>query len=133
MAQRKATTNFSGLLFQFMGKEDRMLNILEWLCEQMMKVEVSKKIGADKHEQSEERTSQRCGFRPRRLDTRKGPMCLMVPKVRSGGYIPFFVTERKRSEAALVQVVQEDYVQGVSTRKMEKLAKSLGIEGISRS
>ena len=60
-------------------------------------------------------------------------MYLMVPKVRKGGYIPFFVTERKRSEAALVQVVQEAYVQGVSTRKMEKLAKSLGIEGISRS
>jgi len=114
MAQRKDTTNFSGLLFQFMGTEDPMLNMLEWLCEQMMEVEVSKKIGADKHEQSEERTSQRCGFRPRRLDTRMGTMYLMVPKVRSGGYIPFFVTERKRSEAALVQVVQEAYVQGVS-------------------
>ena len=55
MAQRKDTTNFSGLLFQFMGMEDPMLNMLEWLCEQMMEVEVSKKIGADKHEQSEER------------------------------------------------------------------------------
>ena len=133
MAQRKDTTNFSGLLFQFMGMEDPMLNMLEWLCEQMMEVEVSNKIGADKHEQSKERTSHRCGFRPRRLDTRMGTMYLMVPKVRNGGYIPFFVTERKRSEAALVQVVQEAYVQGVSTRKMEKLAKSLGIEGISRS
>ena len=51
----------------------------------------------------------------------------------SGGYIPFFVTERKRSEAALIQVVQEAFVQGVSTRKMEKLAKSLGIESLSRS
>ena len=133
MTQRKDTTDFSGLLFQFMGTEDPMLNMLEWLCEQMMEVEVSNKIGADKHEQSKERTSHRCGFRPRRLDTRMGTMYLMVPKVRSGGYIPFFVTERKRSEAALVQVVQEAYVQGVSTRKMEKLAKSLGIEGISRS
>lgn len=58
---------------------------------------------------------------------------LMVPKVRQGGYIPFFVTERKRSEAMLVQVVQEAFVQGVSTRKMEKLAQSLGIENLSRS
>lgn len=57
---------------------------------------------------------------------------LMVPKVRQGGYIPFFVTERKRSEAMLVQVVQEAFVQGVSTRKMEKLAHSLGIENLSR-
>ena len=133
MAQRKNTTNFEGLLFQFMGTEDPMLNMLEWLCRQMMEAEVSGKIGADKHEQSEERTSHRCGFRPRRLDTRMGTMYLMVPKIRNGGYIPFFVTERKRSEAALVQVVQEAFVNGVSTRKMEKLAKSLGIEGISRS
>lgn len=58
---------------------------------------------------------------------------LMVPKVRQGDYIPFFVTERKRSEAMLVQVVQEAFVQGVSTRKMEKLAHSLGIENLSRS
>ena len=60
-------------------------------------------------------------------------MYLMVPKVRQGGYIPFFVTERKRSEAALIQVVQEAFVQGVSTRKMEKLAQSLGIQNLSRS
>ena len=53
--------------------------------------------------------------------------------LKKGGYIPFFVTERKRSEAALIQVVQEAFVQGVSTRKMEKLAQSLGIENISRS
>ena len=60
-------------------------------------------------------------------------MYLMVPKVRQGGYISFFVTERKRSEAALIQVVQEAFVQGVSTRKMEKLAQSLGIENLSSS
>lgn len=133
MAQSKNTTNFEGLLFQFMDSPDPMLSMLEWLCSRMMEAEVSSKIGADKHEQSQERTSHRCGFRPRRLDTRVGTMYLMVPKVRSGGYIPFFVTERKRSEAALIQVIQEAYVQGVSTRKLEKLAKSLGIEGISRS
>ena len=121
------------MLFQFMGAQDPLLSMLEWLCSQMMEAEVSSKLGAEKHEQSEERTSHRCGFRPRRLDTRLGTMYLLIPKVRNGGYIPFFVTERRRSEAALVQVVQEAFVQGVSTRKMEKLAKSLGIEGISRS
>ena len=133
MAQSKDTMKLSGMLFQFMGMEDPMLSMLEWLCAQMMEAEVSNQIGAEKHEQSLERTSHRCGFRPRRLDTRMGTMYLMVPKVRNGGYIPFFVTERKRSEAALIQVVQEAFVQGVSTRKMEKLAKSLGIDGISRS
>ena len=133
MAQQKDTTNLSGMLLQFMGSKDPMLNILDWLCSQMMEAEISNQIGAEKHEQSQERTSHRCGFRTRRLDTRMGTMYLLVPKVRNGGYIPFFVTERKRSEAALVQVVQEAFVNGVSTRKMDKLAKSLGIEGISRS
>ena len=133
MAQHKDTTELTGLLFQWMGLADPMLSMLEWLCAQIMEAEVSNQIGAEKHEQSQERTSHRCGFRPRRLDTRMGTMYLLVPKVRNGGYIPFFVTERKRSEAALIQVVQEAFVQGVSTRKMEKLAKSLGIESISRS
>ena len=94
-----------------------MLSMLEWLCEQMMEAEVSSQLGAQKHEQSPERTSHRCGFRSRRLDTRLGTMYLLIPKLRKGGYIPFFMTERKRSEAALIQVVQEAYVQGVSTRK----------------
>ncbi len=60
-------------------------------------------------------------------------MYLMVPKIRNGGYIPFFVEARKRSEAALMNVIQEAYINGVSTRKIEKLAKTLGIESISRS
>ena len=77
--------------------------MLEWLCQKMMKVEVSNKIGANKHEQSETRTSYRCGFRLRRLDIRLGTMYLIVPKIWNGGYIPFFVTERKRSEAAIVR------------------------------
>lgn len=87
----------------------------------------------EKSAHGQRRSGYRSGYRPRRLDTRMGTMYLMVPKVRQGGYIPFFVTERKRSEAMLVQVVQEAFVQGVSTRKMEKLAHSLGIENLSRS
>lgn len=126
MDQEKDTTNLSGMLFRCIGTKDPMLSMLEWLCHQMMEAEVSSRIGTDKHEQSQERISHHYGFRTRRLDTRLGTMyLLLVPKVRNGGYIPFFVTERKRSEAALVQ--------GVSTRKMEKHAKSLGIESISRS
>jgi len=57
----------------------------------------------------------------------------MVPKVRKGGYIPFFVTEKNRSEAALMSLVQEAFVNGLSTRKVERLARSLGIESISAS
>lgn len=110
-----------------------MLNMLEWLCAQMMEAAISNQLGAEKHEQSQEQTSHRCGFRLRCLGTRVGTLYLLIPKVRNGSYIPFFVTGRTWSEAALIQVVQEAYVQGVSTRKMERLAKSLGIESISRN
>ena len=133
MAQKQSNTNLSTLLFSFMNQPDPMLSMLEWLCEQMMEAEVSLKLNADKSERSDGRSGYRSGYRPRRLDTRLGTIYLMVPKVRQGGYIPFFVNAYKRSEAALVAVVQEAYVNGVSTRKIERLAKQLGIEGISRS
>lgn len=98
-----------------------------------MEAEISLKPNADKSERSDGRSGYRSGYRPRRLDTRLGTIYLMVPKVRQGGYIPFFVNAYKRSEAALVAVVQEAYVNGVFTRKIERLAKQLGVEGISRS
>jgi transposase-like protein len=133
MTQIQDITNVKAMLWQFMGMEDPMLGMLEWLCEQLMEAEVSRKIGADKHVQSAKRVSSRSGYRVRRFDTRMGTSYLMVPKIRKGGYIPFFVTERKRSELALIQVIQEAYIQGVSTRKMERLATRLGIDSLSRS
>jgi len=116
-----------------MTDTDPMLSMLEWLCDKLMEAEISAKIGADKSKHSTDRQSYRSGYRPRRFDTRMGTIYLMVPKMRQGGYVPFFVSNRKRSEAALIQVVQEAFVNGVSTRKMERLAKSLGIESLSRS
>jgi putative transposase len=133
MAQNKDNTSMEDLLWQCMGMEDPMLAMLDWLCSKLMEIEVSAQIGAQKHTQNKDRQSSRSGYRPRRLDTRAGTLYLLVPKVRKGGYIPFFVTERKRSEAALIQVVQEAYINGVSTRKIEKLAQALGIENMSRS
>jgi putative transposase len=133
MTQNQDTTNLEAMLWQFMGMDDPMRSMLEWLCNQLMEAEVSHQIGAKKHAQSEERISSRSGYRVRRFDTRMGTSYLMVPKVRKGGYIPFFVTERKRREVALIQVVQEAYIQGVSTRKMERLAASLGIDSLSGS
>ncbi|MPM71630.1 IS256 family transposase ISDha1 [bioreactor metagenome] len=82
-----------------MAQPDPMLSMLEWLCKQLMEAEITEAIGAKKNERSADRTSYHCGYRVRRLDTRIGTMYLMVPKLRSGGYILFFVTERKRSEA----------------------------------
>ena len=130
MAHKKNNTNLTELLLQCVTQPDPML---EWLCTQLMETEVDQQLGAEKSQRTDGRSGYRSGYRPRRLDTRMGTMYLMVPKVRQGGYIPFFVTERKRSEAALIQVVQEAFIQGVSTRKMEKLAQSLGIENLSSS
>ena len=133
MAQRKNSTDLTELLLKCMAEPDPMLSMLEWLCAQLMEAEVSGLVGAEKNAHNPSRSDYRCGYRPRRLDTYMGTMYLMIPKLRSRGYVPFFVTERKRSEAALIQVVQEAFIQGVSTRKMEKLARSLGIENLSRS
>jgi len=133
MAYHKNTANLEKMLLKFLSEPDPMLAMLEWLCHKMMEVEVENKLGAGKGEHSPKRTGYRSGTRVRRFDTRMGTMYLLVPKVRKGGYIPFFVTERKRSEQALIQVVQEAFVNGVSTRKIERLAQSLGIESISAS
>ena len=107
--------------------------MLKWLTEQMIRVEAEMKVGASKGKHSEDRTTYFSGTRVRRFDTRLGTMYLVVPKLRKGGYIPFFVTEKKRSEQALLQVVQEAFINGVSTRKIDRLAQKLGIENISAS
>ncbi len=109
-----------------------MLSMLKWLCKQLMEAEVEAKINASKSERTPERTGYRSGYRVRRFDTRMGTMYLFVPKLRNGGYIPFFIKEKKRSEVALMNVIQEAYINGVSPRKIEKLAQGLGIESISR-
>lgn len=107
MAHKKNTTNLTELLLQCVTQPDPMLSMLEWLCTALMEAEVDQQLGAEKSQRTDGRSGYRSGYRPRRLDTRMGTMYLMVPKVRQGGYIPFFVTERKRSEAMLVQVVQK--------------------------
>ena len=102
MAHKKNNTNLTELLLQCMTQRDSMLSILEWLCTRLMEAEADQQLGAEKSQHTDGRSGYRSGYRPRRLDTRMGTMYLMLPKVRQGGYIPFFVTECKRSEAALI-------------------------------
>lgn len=132
MAYQNSTVPFEKMLLNFISNDDPMLSMLKWLCEKLMETEVQTKLGAEKSERVANRQGYRSGYRVRRFDTRMGTMYLMVPKIRNGGYIPFFVETKKRSEAALMNVIQEAYVNGVSTRKIEKLTKTLGIESISR-
>lgn len=132
MAYQNSTVSFEKMLMKFVLDEDPMQAMLKWLCERLMEAEVESKLGAEKSARSNERQGYRSGYRVRRFDTRMGTLYLMVPKIRNGGYIPFFVEAKKRSEAALMNVIQEAYINGVSTRKMDKLTKTLGIESISR-
>ena len=133
MAKVKNKKFFENLLLQFIGTEDPLYEMLKWLLHELMTIEATAKVGASKGKHSKDRKTHFSGTRLRRFDTRYGTVYLMIPKLRNGGYIPFFVTERKRSEQALIQVVQEAFINGVSTRKIERLARSLGIEGMSAS
>jgi len=134
MATSKNHTGiFKKILVDFIGQEDPILAMLEWTAQQMMQIEAEAKVGAQKGEHSQERKTYFSGTRVRRMDTRLGTVYLFIPKLRKGGYIPFFITERRRSEQALIALIQEAFINGVSTRKIERLARSLGIENISAS
>jgi putative transposase len=103
------------------------------LSQALMEMEVEEHVGASRHERSPGRVGQRNGYRERSWDTRVGTVELKVPRVRDGGYFPSLLEPRRRAERALAVVVQEAYVHGVSTRKVDELVKALGMGGISKS
>ena len=111
--------------------EDPLRTMAELITGFLMEAEVANKVGAEAHERSEQRTTHRNGYRDRRWDTRLGTLQLQVPKLREGGYVPSFIEHRKRSEQALISVIQEAVVKGVSTRKIEAVLEELGIAGVS--
>ncbi|BDE07528.1 IS256 family transposase ISDha1 [Vulcanimicrobium alpinum] len=107
--------------------------LLALVLDRAMQLEIEQRAGAGRYERSDERRTYRNGTRPRRFDTRLGTLDLAVPKLRFGGYVPAFLERRSRSERALVAVVHEAMLAGVSTRKMEKSFRTLGVESISKS
>lgn len=111
--------------------DDPLRSMAELITDFLMEAEVTAKVGAEPHERSADRTTHRNGHRERRWDTRLGTLTLQVPKVREGGYVPSFIEHRKRSEQALISVIQEAVVKGVSTRKIEAVLEEFGIAGIS--
>jgi putative transposase len=106
---------------------------MRWLLHELMEAEVSARIGADRYERTSERTAQRNRYRMRPWDMRLGTLELAIPKLRTGSYFPSWLEPRRGAEQALVAVITEAYVPGVSTRKVEGLVQSLGIAGISMS
>ena len=99
----------------------------------LMETDVEGVIGAGRHERSGERTTYRNGYRDRTLDTRVGSLQLRIPKLRQGSYFPPFLEPRKTSEKALVAVIQEAWVGGVSTRRVDDLVQAMGLSGIGKS
>lgn len=112
---------------------DFLREALRVLTQEVMEAEVEAHVGAERHERSAERTGQRNGYRERWWDTRVGSIPLRVPRVRDGSYFPTLLEPRTRAERALVAVIQEAYVQGVSTRRVDALVQALGMTGISKS
>lgn len=103
------------------------------LTEAIMDLEVKEKTGAGLYERNPKRATYRNGYREREWDTRAGTIPLQIPRIRNGSYFPSLLEPRRRAEQALLTVVQEAYVLGVSTRKVDALVRSLGMEGISKS
>lgn len=108
-------------------------SLAETVLQILMEADVEGMIGAGRYERSGERSTWRNGYRDRTLDTRLGQLNLRIPKLRTGSYFPPFLEARKTTEKALVSVIQEAWIAGVSTRKVDDLVQAMGLSGISKS
>ena len=115
------------------GDVDFLQEALMVLMNAILDAEVTARIGSERGERSPDRLTYRNGYRSRQWDTRVGTMELRIPKLREGSYFPSLLEPRRRSEKALMAVVQQAYVDGVSTRRVDDLVKTLGCDGISKS
>jgi putative transposase len=120
-------------LLQKAGEGDFLRAVAEAVLQLLMEADVEGMVGAGRHERSPDRLNYRNGYRDRTLDTRLGSLQLRVPKLRQGSYFPPFLEPRKVSEKALAAVVQEAWIGGVSTRRVDELVQAMGLSGISRS
>jgi putative transposase len=116
------------------GSDDDLLReMMAYVANRMMELEVESLTGAAHGERSASRINQRNGYRERDWQTRVGTVELEIPKLRKGSYFPGFLEPRRASEKALTAVIQEAYVHGVSTRSVDDLVKAMGMSGISKS
>ncbi len=107
--------------------------VAEAVLQLLMEHDVEGVIGAGRHERTEGRLTYRNGYRDRELKTRLGSLNQRVPKLRQGSYFPGFPEPRRTSEKALAAVIQEAWIGGVSTRRVDELVQAMGLSGISKS
>ena len=117
-------------LLQKAGDGDFLRAVAESVLQLLMEADVEGLIGAGRHERAAARLNWRNGYRDR-LDTRLGSLNLKIPKLWAGSYFPPFLEARKTTERALVAVIQEAWIGGVSTRRVDEIAQAMGLSGIS--
>jgi putative transposase len=112
--------------------EDFVKEAVALVARELMGAEISAEVGAELGEVApESRSTHRNGYRPRPWETRVGEIDLLIPRKRQGSYFPSFLEPRRRCEQAIVAVVLEAYVNGVSTRKVDRLVEQLGVDGMT--
>ncbi len=120
-------------LLEKAGADDIVRDMIGFVAQRLMELDVDNRCGASHGERSETRTNSRNGYRDRDWETRGGTIPLRLPKLRQGSYFPPFLEPRRTAEKALAAVVQEAYVQGLSTRSVDDLVQAMGMSGLSKS
>jgi putative transposase len=112
---------------------DFVREMLHFAAQRLMEIDVEALCGASYGDRANPRENSRNGYRDRAWETRSGTVDLRIPKLRKGSYFPGFLEPRRTSEKALTAVIQEAYIQGISTRSVDELVKAMGMTGISKS
>jgi len=120
-------------LIEKSSDDDFLREMIGFAADRLMAMEVEGLCGAGHGERSASRENQRNGYRERLWQTRAGTVELKIPKLRKGSYFPIFLEPRRTAEKALTAVIQEAYIQGISTRSVDDLVKAMGMTGISKS
>jgi transposase-like protein len=128
-----ATTMDLRELLEKTADTDFLREMIGFTAQRLMELEVETLTGAPHGSRNADRLTHRNGYRSREWDTRAGTVELHIPKIRKGSYFPGFLEPRRMGEKALTAVIQEAYIQGVSTRSVDDLVQAMGMTGISKS